>query len=107
MRSNLLDHVVYKERHSAMSCSVCAGYIEHCPCCGEPARTIRCPKCQGSGYTPYMAFDIITRKDIPVTELAYAVLPPDEDTADSLGMRYCKQEIDICPLCNGAGEIPE
>lgn len=91
-----------------MSCSVFAGYSDYnCPCCGESVRMVTCPDCQGSGYTPYLAFDILTRKNVPVTELAYRILPDDEDIADSLGMRFCKQEIDICPTCRGEGEIPE
>lgn len=66
-----------------------------------------CPDCQGSGYTPYKAFDIKTRKEIPVTELAYMILPADEDMAEYEGKRYCKAEILICPTCHGEGEIPE
>lgn len=68
---------------------------------------ITCPDCQGSGYTPYMAYDIKTKKDIPVTELAYSILPADENEADSKGMRFCKVEINICQTCKGLGEIPE
>ena len=91
-----------------MSCSVCAGYSSYnCPCCGEEPRMIVCPDCQGSGYTPYMAFDVRTRKTTPVSELAYEILPIDEDEALSRGMRYCKVEIEICHTCGGSGEIPE
>ena len=90
-----------------MSCAICAGYDSYkCPCCGE-VEMVTCPDCGGSGYTPYMAFDIITRKCKPVTELAYRILPNDEDIAESLGMRYCKMEIEICHRCNGSGEIPD
>ena len=91
-----------------MSCSVCAGYSDYnCPCCGEEVKMITCPDCQGSGYTPYMAFDIKTRKTTPVSELAYDILPIDENEAKSMGMRFCKVEIEICRTCNGSGEIPE
>lgn len=91
-----------------MSCSVCAGYSSYnCPCCGEEPRMIVCPDCQGSGYTPYMAFDIRCRRIIPVNELAYDILPLDEDEAESRGMRYCKVEIEVCRTCNGAGEIED
>ena len=68
---------------------------------------IVCPDCQGSGYTPYMAFDIKTRKFTLVSELAYDILPIDEDEAKSMGMRFCKVEIEICRTCGGSGEIPE
>lgn len=88
-----------------MSCSVCLGYDSYnCPCCGEK-HTTTCPDCQGSGYTPYLAFDIRTRRDIPVTKAAYDLLSIDEDAAHTLGMRYCKQEIEICPTCYGSGEV--
>lgn len=91
-----------------MSCSVCAGYSSYnCPCCSEEVKMVECPDCQGSGYTPYKALDIRTRKEIPVTELAYAILPENEDIAQYKGMRYCKMDIDICPTCRGEGEIPE
>lgn len=91
-----------------MSCSVCAGHDSYnCPCCGEPVRMITCPDCEGSGYTPPMAFDIKHRRFVKVTEQAYNILPPDEDTADYMGMRYCKCEVEICPTCRGDGKIPE
>lgn len=91
-----------------MSCSVCAGYISYnCPCCSDDVKMVACPDCQGSGYTPYKALDIITRKEVPVTEIAYMMLPIDEDTAAHYGMRYCKMEIDVCPTCRGSGEVPE
>lgn len=90
-----------------MSCVVCLGHDTFtCPVCGE-TRMVTCPDCKGSGYTPYMAFDRIRRKCLPVTELAYQVLPNDEDEAESMGMRYCKIEIEPCHRCRGAGEIPE
>lgn len=68
---------------------------------------ITCPDCQGSGYKPYMAFDIIKRACVPVTDLAWAILPDDEDIASYLGMRYCKMDVELCPTCRGDGEIPE
>ena len=54
-----------------------------------------------------MAFDLKSRRTIPVNELAYDILPIDEDEAESRGMRYCKVEIEVCRTCYGAGEIPE
>ena len=91
-----------------MSCAVCAGHSSYnCPCCGEDVRMIECPDCNGTGHTPFMAFDIIKRIDVPVTELAYLILPDDEDEANYFRKRYCKQELDTCPTCRGLGEIPE
>lgn len=91
-----------------MSCSVCAGHDSYaCPCCGEEIRMITCPDCNGTGYTPYMAFDTLKRIEIPVTEMAYNILPIDEDDADRMGMRFCKVEIEICPTCHGEGDIHE
>ena len=68
---------------------------------------ITCPDCEGSGCTPYKALDIRTRREIPVTAMAYAILPDDEDEAEFRRMRFCKMDIEICPTCRGAGEIPE
>lgn len=90
-----------------MSCSVCAGYdSSKCPVCGEGVETRICPDCEGSGYTPYKAYDILAKKEIPITELAWQILPDDEDEADDKGMRFCKVEIEICPRCSGEGSIP-
>lgn len=89
-----------------MSCSVCAGYGSYnCPCCGEGTHLITCPDCKGTGFAPYMAFDIIDRKFIEVTELAWQILPDDEDEAESRTMRYCKADLENCPKCRGWGEI--
>lgn len=89
-----------------MSCSVCAGYSSHnCPCCGEDRMT-SCPDCNGTGLAPYMAFDIIDRKFVEVTELAWLILPADEDEAEEHTMRYCKADIQACRTCGGVGEIP-
>lgn len=68
---------------------------------------IICPDCHGSGYMPYMALDTIKRECIPVTYLAWQILPDDEDMANYLGMRFCKMEIELCPRCRGEGEISE
>lgn len=88
-----------------MSCVVCVGHdTQNCPVCSESQAEI-CPQCQGSGYTPYMAFDRIKRVCVPVTELAYTILPDDEDEAERMRKRFCKVEIEICPRCRGLGEI--
>ena len=42
----------------------------------------------------YFAFDLRTRKDVEVTEATWLCLPPDENMAEALGKRYCRQDID-------------
>lgn len=89
-----------------MSCAVCMGHDTYsCPVCGPSTDMVTCPDCHGSGYTPYMAFDRIKRVCVPVTELAYTILPDDEDEAERMRQRFCKVEIEICPRCRGLGEI--
>ena len=86
-----------------MSCTVCRGYTGvSCPCCGE---VITCPDCNGVGYAPYMAFNIHTRCEVEVTEMAWFLLPEDEDGAHDKGMNYCKMPLEKCPTCNGCGDI--
>ena len=66
---------------------------------------ITCPSCGGCGHTPILKFDTIKRIDIACTIEEYNLLPNDEDEAEELGRRYCKQDIDTCPTCRGEGEI--
>lgn len=90
-----------------MSCSVCAGYSSYnCPVCGEEVRMMECPDCKGEGVE-YFAFDTRQRVFRKVAELAYMILPPDEDEAKGMGMRWCQGCVERCPTCNGEGEIPE
>jgi hypothetical protein len=42
-----------------------------------------------------------------VTELAYEILPDNEDEAKELNARWCKGCIEVCETCRGDGEIPE
>lgn len=89
-----------------MSCSVCAGYSGvSCPCCGEQARLRTCQDCNGRGHSGFFKFDILTRRDIEVDEAEYRMLPDTEDLADAMGLRFCKQELDICPVCDGEGFV--
>ena len=89
-----------------MSCAVCAGYSSYnCPCCSEDVVMVDCPDCANG--VVYYAFNIKTRKDVRVTEIAYMLLPFDEDCAEFERQNYCQGDIRICPTCKGEGEIPE
>lgn len=55
----------------------------------------------------YYAFDTRERTMKKVTEIAYLILPPDEDCAKSLGARWCQGCVEKCETCKGYGEIPE
>ena len=90
-----------------MSCSICAGHSSYnCPCCGEEARMVDCPDCEGNGVV-YYAFHITERRFKKVTELAYTILPQDEDEARYMRGKWCQGDILKCPTCKGEGEIPE
>ena len=90
-----------------MSCSVCAGYSSYnCPCCGEDVRMMECPDCGGNGVR-YLAFHITERRFKEVTELAFTILPQDEDEARYMRNKWCQGDIKRCPTCKGEGEIPE
>lgn len=44
---------------------------------------------------------------VRVTELAYQILPFDEDDALYSKKRYCQGCVEVCSSCKGEGEIPE
>lgn len=90
-----------------MSCEHCKGYsVSHCPVCGEgEIEKVTCPECGGTGHGPYLKFDMIERKDIEVSELEWSLLPEDEDEAEELGQRYCKQDLEECWTCRGEGKV--
>ena len=88
-----------------MSCSVCLGYDDYrCPVCGKTSGKV-CPDCEGSGHLPYMAYDIMGKREISVTEQEWNILPDNEDEADDQGARFCKVEIEVCPTCMGEGRL--
>ena len=88
-------------------CNVCQGYTGvSCPVCGKGSlEEHECPSCNGLGHTGYFAFDIIKRVDVKCTEIAWLALPIDEDDAERLGKRYCRQEVEPCYRCGGEGFI--
>ena len=89
-----------------MSCSVCAGHSSYnCPCCGESTRMMSCPDCE-DGFE-YWSFNIKARKFVRVTQLAFSLLPFDEDDAKDENKNYCQGYIEKCSTCKGEGEIPK
>lgn len=64
-----------------------------------------CTHCNGTGHTPYLAFNIVSRNTTPVTETTWLMLPETEDEADYKRENYCRMEIEECIHCFGAGEI--
>lgn len=91
-----------------MSCPICAGYaVTSCPVCGPQERVVTCPDCNGTGMMPYKAFNIHTRNEVEVTRETWVCLPYDEDQAAREGKRYCRADRDICPACQGLGEIEQ
>lgn len=67
--------------------------------------TTTCTHCNGTGHTPYLAFNIVSRQTTPVTETTWLMLPETEDEADYKRENYCRMEIEECSHCFGAGEI--
>lgn len=104
----LLCLLVSKEVH--MSCEHCKGYsVSYCPVCGAgEVRTITCPDCNGTGKTPYMAYDLRSRNTYEVSELVWLTLPEDEEEARYNNRHVCRDEEGgyRCPTCHGDGMIP-
>lgn len=67
--------------------------------------TTTCTHCNGTGHTPYLAFNIVSRQTTPVTETTWLMLPETEDEADYKRENYCRMEIEECRYCNGEGEV--
>lgn len=88
-------------------CNVCQGYSGvSCPVCGRGSLTEHeCDACNGLGHAGYFAFDIIKREFVKCTETAWLALPVDEDDAEIRGKRYCRMEVEPCPICGGEGYV--
>lgn len=83
-----------------MSCSVCRGHdSRNCPCCGGSSV---CPECGGTGKA-FTAYDMEKDAIIKVSEDEYRMLPEDEDEANELGVRYYREDIIDCEMCDGEG----
>lgn len=67
---------------------------------------VECPDCDGAGLH-FFAFDTKFRQFKRVTELAYDILPMDEDDARESNLRWCQGYAIPCDTCHGDGEIPE
>ena len=67
--------------------------------------TTICTHCNGTGHTPYLAFDIVNRRTTKVTETTWNMLPKDEDEAERKRWNYCQMEIEECSHCYGEGEV--
>lgn len=90
-----------------MSCEVCAGYSSYnCPVCGNVAKMITCPDCNGTGEGDWKVYDLVKNVVVKCPQLAYELAPDTEDKAAELGKRYCR-ESNTCKRCKGVGEIPE
>lgn len=90
-----------------MSCSVCQGYSsDKCPCCSDGARLIKCPDCNGTGKTPYIARNLATNKTKEVSKDEWENLPEETNEIDDRWVRH-EEGGDRCPTCYGDGVIPE
>lgn len=90
-------------------CNVCNGYSGvSCPVCGRGSLMEKeCDACNGLGHAGYYAFDIIKRECVKCTEKAWLALPVDEDDAENRSKRYCRMEVEPCPICGGEGYVLE
>lgn len=68
---------------------------------------ITCPDCKGTGWEAHRAFHIYHRVTVLCTEVAWLMLPPNEDIAFEKGENWCRFPREICPTCKGEGEIPD
>ena len=64
-----------------------------------------CTHCNGTGHTPYLAFNIVSRQITPVTETTWLMLPDTEEKADAKRQNYCRIETEECHWCDGTGEV--
>lgn len=88
-----------------MSCSLCKGYdSDKCPSCSNDLDTIACPTCLGSGEADWKVFDVIERRIVSCSEVAYIYAAVDEDDAYYLGQRFCKLSCE-CQTCKGKGDV--
>lgn len=65
---------------------------------------IDCPHCGGTGEADWKVFDIRERTIIRCTEHAYICAAANEDEAEYLGKRYCKESCE-CQTCLGNGTV--
>jgi DnaJ-class molecular chaperone len=68
---------------------------------------ITCPDCKGTGWEAHRAFHIHHRVTVLCSEIAWLMLPSNEDGAAARGENWCRFPREICPTCKGDGEIPE
>ena len=88
-------------------CEVCAGYSTYnCPVCGEQLRMKICPDCNGTGEGDWKVYDILDDVVLSVPKTVYDLAAEDEETAEQLQQRFCKESC-VCQTCKGLGEIPE
>ena len=88
-----------------MACGVCMGInSDQCPVCGKNAEPVECSRCRGKGCICH-AVDSSTGEETEVTPVAYSILPPTEEMAESMGLRYYQGEIEECPECCGEGVV--
>lgn len=64
-----------------------------------------CERCKGTGKIHY-AIDVRSGKETEVTDIAYMILPDDEDGLQ-YGQHYIKGDCSTCRICNGDGYITE
>lgn len=87
-----------------MSCPVCIGHSGvHCPCCGAGLSMRDCPDCDGTGKTPYLAWNPLSYEEVKVSEAEWRMLP--EESEDTLCR--CEEGGHVCRTCQGKGVIPE
>ena len=69
--------------------------------------TTTCTHCNGTGHTPYLAFNIVSRQTIPVKEITWLILPETEDEAENRRQNYCRIDVEDCPYCYGEGWVKD
>lgn len=66
--------------------------------------TSDCPYCGGRG-SRYYKFNIHRRVFIECSEDTFALLPEDEDKAESMGLEWCQGDEEVCKECEGYGRL--
>ena len=80
-----------------------AEYDSRAPWNEEP-NSVKCEACDGKGKHWY-AYDIEADRETECTETTWNILPETEELAEASRNRFMRGEVEICEVCDGAGEI--
>lgn len=81
-----------------------AEYDTHAPWNEKAPNMVKCEACNGKGKHWY-AYNIETNTETECTEFTWNALPDTEELAESTRSHYMRGGVEICEVCDGAGEV--